>query len=119
MYAAGLFWTLGYDTIYAHQDKEDDALIGVKSTALRLGANSKPWLLFFFAIAVLLLGCSGWLAGLAWPFHLFLVVAWLHSLWQVSDLEMDDSADCLSKFKSNRYFGLLVLTGIVLGRVLA
>ena len=119
LYAAGLFWTLGYDTIYAHQDKEDDALIGVKSTALRLGANTKPWLLAFFALAVLLIGFAGWLAQLAWPFYLFLGAAWLQSLWQVSDLESDDSADCLSKFKSNRYFGWLVLAGIVAGKVLA
>ncbi|CAA6605918.1 4-hydroxybenzoate polyprenyltransferase [Rhodospirillaceae bacterium LM-1] len=119
LYAAGLFWTLGYDTIYAHQDKEDDALIGVKSTALRLGVNTKPWLLFFFALAVALIGFAGWLAQLAWPFYLFLGAAWLQTLWQVSDLESDDSADCLSKFKSNRYFGWLVLAGIVAGKVLA
>lgn len=119
MYAAGLFWTLGYDTIYAHQDKEDDALIGVKSTALRLGLNTKPWLLGFFALAVLLLGLSGWLAGLAWPYYLFLFLAWLQTIWQVSDLEIDDSNDCLAKFKSNRYFGWLVLGGILAGRVLA
>jgi 4-hydroxybenzoate polyprenyltransferase len=119
MYAAGLFWTLGYDTIYAHQDKEDDALIGVKSTALRLGDHTKPWLLLFYGLTVLLLGLSGWLAGLAWPYYVLLAGAWLQSLWQVSDLEMDDSADCLAKFKSNRFFGLLVLAGIVAGKVLA
>jgi 4-hydroxybenzoate polyprenyltransferase len=119
LYVAGLFWTLGYDTIYAHQDKEDDALIGVKSTALRLGGQTRPWLLVFFALAVLLIGLSGWLAGLAWPFFLFLGAAWLQSLWQVSDLEIDDSADCLQKFKSNRLFGWLVLAGIIAGRVMA
>ena len=119
MYASGLFWTLGYDTIYAHQDKEDDALIGVKSTALRLGAHTKPWLLLFFALAVSLLGLSGWLTDLAWPFYALLAAAWLQSIWQVSDLEMDDSTDCLTKFKSNRVFGFLVLAGIVAGKVFA
>lgn len=116
LYAAGPLWTLGYDTIYAHQDKEDDALIGVKSTALTLGDKTKPWLLFFFASAVLLIGLAGYAAGLAWPFYPILFAAWLHTLWQVSDLEMDDAADCLAKFKSNRVFGLIVLAAIWAGR---
>ena len=66
LYAAGIAWTLGYDTIYAHQDKEDDALIGVKSSARRLGANTKPALWLFYAATTVLLLASGWTAGLAW-----------------------------------------------------
>ena len=70
LYAAGLCWTLGYDTIYAHQDKEDDALIGVKSTALKLGARTRPWLAGFYGAAVALLAAAGFAAGLGWPFLL-------------------------------------------------
>ena len=68
LYAAGLLWTLGYDTVYAHQDKEDDILIGVKSTALKLGAATKPWLWAFYGGAIALLALAGALAGLSWPF---------------------------------------------------
>jgi 4-hydroxybenzoate polyprenyltransferase len=119
LYAAGFFWTLSYDTIYAHQDKEDDALIGVKSTALALGSRSRVWLYAFSSIAALLLGLSGWSAGLAWPFYPFLAAGWVQLLWQVHDADFDDSADCLAKFKSNRLFGWLILAGIVAGRLFA
>ncbi len=117
LYAAGLFWTLGYDTIYAHQDKEDDVLVGVKSTALALGERTVPMLWAFYGVALLLIGLSGHLAGLSWPFFAGLVVAGAQLVWQVSTLRTDDSADCLSKFKSNRTFGLILLAAIVAGRL--
>ncbi|CAA7623585.1 4-hydroxybenzoate octaprenyltransferase [Magnetospirillum sp. UT-4] len=119
LYAAGILWTLGYDTIYAHQDKDDDVLIGVKSTALRLGAASPRWLLGFYGGTLALLALAGWSAGLAWPFYPLLLAAGGHLLWQVASLDLDDGSDCLSKFKSNRDFGLLVLAALVAGRVLA
>src|SRR6476620_7515664 len=72
LYVAGILWTLGYDTIYAHQDKEDDALIGVKSSALRLGQQTRPALFVFYIGAALVIGVAGWLAQLAWPFYLLL-----------------------------------------------
>ena len=118
LYAAGIFWTLGYDTIYAHQDKDDDLLIGVKSTALRLGEKTRPWLAAFFTLAVGLIGAAGYVAGLTWPFWTGLALAGLHASWQVARVATDDPADCLAKFKSNRDFGLIVLAAIIAGRVM-
>ncbi len=118
LYAAGLFWTLGYDTIYAHQDKDDDLLIGVKSTALRLGDKTRSALAGFFTLAIGLIGAAGYLAGLAWPFWIGLALAALHASWQVARVATDDPADCLAKFKSNRDFGLIVLAAIIAGRVM-
>ncbi len=115
LYLGGIAWTLGYDTIYAHQDKEDDALIGVKSLALRLGANSKPWLTFFFAVALALFGLAGWTAGLAWPFWIGLAAVAAQFVWQVVDVDLDAPVNCLAKFKSNRIAGWLLLAGIVAG----
>jgi 4-hydroxybenzoate polyprenyltransferase len=112
LYVAGISWTLGYDTIYAHQDKEDDALIGVKSTALRFGRTTKPWLVGFYAGTVALLALTGALRGLDWIFYAALALGALQLAWQVRDADLDDPADCLAKFKSNRLFGWLILAGI-------
>lgn len=117
LYAAGILWTLGYDTIYAHQDKEDDALIGVKSTALRLGAATPRWVSVFYAGTVLLIAAAGWAAGLSWLFYPLLALAAGQLAWQVARGNIDDSADCLTKFKSNRYFGWLLLAAIVAGKL--
>jgi 4-hydroxybenzoate polyprenyltransferase len=119
LYAAGILWTLGYDTIYAHQDKEDDALIGVKSSALRLGERTRPALYIFYTGAAILIGVAGWLAGLGWPFYPLLAAAYAQLLWQAADVTLDDPADCLAKFKSNRFAGWLVLAGIVAGQLAA
>lgn len=118
MYAAGFFWTLGYDTIYAHQDKEDDALIGVRSSARRLGARTRSFLWLSYGVTVLLLGASGWLAGMAWPFYGGLAAAAAQLGWQAAAVDIDSPRDCLAKFKSNKWFGLILLAGIVAaGRV--
>jgi 4-hydroxybenzoate polyprenyltransferase len=113
LYIGGIAWTLGYDTIYAHQDKEDDALIGVKSSALALGDNTRPWLFIFYAAAVLLWAASGAAAGLGVWFYLGLAAVALQLFWQASRVALDDAADCLAKFKSNRLTGWLLLAGIV------
>ncbi len=118
LYAAGIAWTLGYDTIYAHQDKEDDALIGVKSSARRLGEATRPWLYAFYCAAVVLIGVAGALAGLAWPFYLGLGLAAAQLAWQAARVDIDAPADCLTKFKSNKGLGLIVFAAIVAGRVL-
>jgi 4-hydroxybenzoate polyprenyltransferase len=118
LYAAGPLWTLGYDTIYAHQDKEDDVLIGVKSTALRLGDDTVKWLWLFYPGALALIGAAGWTAGLSWAFWPGLALAGGHLLWQIRGVDIHDGADCLAKFKSNRHFGWLVLAAIVAGKVL-
>ncbi len=115
LYCGGIAWTLGYDTIYAYQDKEDDALIGVKSTALKLGSASKPWLTAFYAVALAFFGLAGLAAGLDWPFWIGLAAVALQLLWQVADLKMDRPSDCLAKFKSNRFTGWLLLAGILAG----
>lgn len=119
LYVAGLFWTLGYDTIYAHQDKEDDILIGVKSTALKLGDATPIWLAAFYAAATALLALAGYLSGAAWPFYALLAVSAGHLVWQVATLDIHAPADCLAKFKANRDYGLLVFAAFVAGRVLA
>ncbi|MBM3545794.1 MAG: 4-hydroxybenzoate octaprenyltransferase [Alphaproteobacteria bacterium] len=108
LYAAGIFWTLGYDTIYAHQDKADDAKIGVKSTALLLGRSTKPWLVFFYAGATALLVAAGIAAEAAWPYYAALAAAVLHFVWQAKTVDLDDPKDCLAKFKSNRDAGLAI-----------
>ena len=119
LYAAGILWTLGYDTIYAHQDKEDDALIGVKSSARRLGDRTRPALYLFYAATVILLVASGVAAGLGTVYHLFLVAGAAQLAWQAWRVALDSPADCLAKFKSNRVFGWLVLAGIVASRIAA
>lgn len=117
LYIAGIFWTLGYDTIYAHQDKEDDALVGIKSTALKLGDATPRWLVFFYTMTITLTALSGWLAGVNWTFYPALVPAAAHLVWQVSTLDIDDPKNCLKRFKSGRDFGLLLFAGIVVGQV--
>jgi len=118
LYAAGFVWTLGYDTIYAHQDKEDDLVVGVKSSALRLGAATRPWLFGFFTVTVGLLAAAGWAAGLTWPFHVGLAAAAAHLAWQAATVNIDDPKDCLRKFRSNRDFALIVFAGMMAARVL-
>ena len=118
LYGAGFLWTLGYDTIYAHQDKEDDVLIGVKSTALRLGARTKPWVSAFYVGTIAAAAVAGSLAGLSWVFFGFLALTALHFAWQVATLDTNDPANCLRRFKSNRDAGAVLLLGIVLDHAL-
>ncbi|MCZ6606743.1 MAG: UbiA family prenyltransferase, partial [Alphaproteobacteria bacterium] len=117
LYGAGVLWTLGYDTIYAHQDKEHDSLIGLKSTALKLGDATRPWLFAFYGGALALLALAGHLAALAWPFFAVLALGAAHLTWQAAMVDTADALDCLAKFKSNRNFGLIVLAGVVAGQV--
>ena len=117
LYAAGIAWTLGYDTIYAHQDTEDDALIGVRSSARKLGAATRPWLFAFYGIAVALMALAGALAGLAWPFYLGLAGAGAQLAWQAAKVDIDDAADCLAKFGSNAWLGWIVVAAIVAGQI--
>jgi 4-hydroxybenzoate polyprenyltransferase len=115
LYIGGIFWTLGYDTIYAHQDKEDDALIGVKSSALRLGGATRPALYAFYAAAIALFAGAGVAGELDVVFFGFLAAGAVQLFWQAARGNFDDPADCMAKFKSNRLFGWLLLAGIVLG----
>jgi 4-hydroxybenzoate polyprenyltransferase len=115
LYAGGIAWTLGYDTIYAHQDKEDDVLIGVKSSALALGRQTRPWLFVFYAAALAGWAAAGAAAGMAWPFWLGLALAGLQLAWQAALVDIDDPADCLAKFRSNRWTGWLMLAACIAG----
>jgi 4-hydroxybenzoate polyprenyltransferase len=108
LYAGLFFWTLGYDTIYAHQDKEDDALIGVKSTARLLGRDSSKWILRFYAICFTLVLAAGFAEHAGWPFALVMLAAGAHFLWQVRGLKIDDPANCLTLFRSNSVAGGLI-----------
>jgi 4-hydroxybenzoate polyprenyltransferase len=119
LYASGVAWTLGYDTIYAHQDKEDDALIGVKSSARRLGAGTKPALTAFYG-AALVLAASAYLAG-GGPLAglLLFVIAAAHFRWQIKAADINDAESCLRVFRSNRDAGLLILAPFLLAAVLA
>ncbi len=117
LYLGGIFWTLGYDTIYAHQDAGDDALIGVKSTALKFGANSKPAIAGFYAAALAMFALAGWGAGTGWGFWPILGLAGAHLAWQVIALQSDNPANCLRLFRSNRDFGAILFVAIVAGLI--
>jgi 4-hydroxybenzoate polyprenyltransferase len=118
IYLGGICWTLGYDTIYAHQDKEDDVLIGVKSAAIALGPRTRPFLFVFYAGAVALWAAAGVEHGLGRPFLVALALTAVQLFWQAARVALDDPADCLRKFKSNRVAGWLMFAGIVAGHVL-
>jgi 4-hydroxybenzoate polyprenyltransferase len=114
LYGAGISWTLAYDTIYAHQDKEDDIMIGVKSTALIFGETTPRWLTGFFALSFGLLGVCGILTGAGAFYYGGLALAALHAIWQLSTLDIDDPARCLTLFRANRDLGLIIFAGMAL-----
>jgi 4-hydroxybenzoate polyprenyltransferase len=113
LYAGAIAWVIGYDTVYAHQDREDDALIGIKSTALLFAERTKPLLGAFYALAVLLIAAAGWSAGAGSIFALGLAAFAGHLAWQIHRLDIDDPAVCLAVFKSNRDAGLILFAAMV------
>ena len=115
LYLGGVFWTIGYDTIYAHQDKEDDVRIGVKSSAIALGSRTCPWLFAFYIAALLLWATAGLATGLGAPYLIGVAAATLQLAWQAARVRIDNPADCLAKFRSNRTVGWLMLAGIIAG----
>jgi 4-hydroxybenzoate polyprenyltransferase len=119
LYAAGIAWTLGYDTVYALQDKEDDALIGVKSTARLFGDRAKLWIALFYDLTLIGLAIAGGLAGLGWPFWVGLALAACHLAWQVVALDPENPQDCLTKFRANRDTGLIVFAAFLLAKLIA
>jgi 4-hydroxybenzoate polyprenyltransferase len=114
LYAGLFFWTLGYDTIYALQDKADDELIGVKSTARLFGAAARQWVLRFYAVGFTLILAAGFTEHTGWPFAFALLLAGAHLLWQVKRLDIDDPANCLIVFRSNRETGALIALAFLL-----
>jgi 4-hydroxybenzoate polyprenyltransferase len=119
LYAGAILWTVGYDTIYAHQDKEDDALVGVRSTARLFGERTKPMLVLFYSGATLLFGAAGFAAGLGPLAYLGLAAGAAQFAWQIVTLDIDDPDRCLSLFKSNRDYGWIFFAGLVADAVIA
>ncbi len=115
LYVGGIFWTLGYDTIYAHQDKEDDVHVGVKSTALRFGDQTDTWISAFYWATFLFLVAAGWFANMGYSYYMFIVLAAIHLVYQVINLDINDREKCLKLFKSNHQFGLFVFLSILFG----
>jgi len=113
LYAGCVLWTIGYDTIYAHQDKEDDELVGLKSTALRFGDRTPAWLVAFYGSAAALWAIAGLLTGAQGLFFAALLVIAAHFAWQIRTLDVSDSANCLVRFRGNRFVGWIMLAGIV------
>jgi 4-hydroxybenzoate polyprenyltransferase len=118
LYAGSIAWVIGYDTIYAHQDTEDDALIGIKSTARLFGAATHRALVVFYSLAVVLIGISLALGGARWPAWIGLVAFAFHLAWQIRRLDISDPELCKRVFKSNRDAGLLLFAGLLVDAVL-
>jgi 4-hydroxybenzoate polyprenyltransferase len=118
LYAGSISWVIGYDTIYAHQDAEDDALIGIKSTALLFAERTQAALVVFYGLAVVLISVAFALAGVRYPAWIALAAFAVQLAWQISRLDIGDPALCLKLFKSNRDAGLLLFAGLVVDAVL-
>ncbi len=116
IYLAAILWDLGFDTVYAHQDREDDALVGVKSTARLFGENTRPFLAACYGGAVAALAATGYVSGLSAWFYVALVVPGALLAWQVIRLDIHDPRLCLRLFRANREVGLAVAACLVVGR---
>jgi 4-hydroxybenzoate polyprenyltransferase len=118
LYAGSISWVVGYDTIYAHQDTEDDALIGIKSTARLFAERTQSALVVFYSLAVLLIGAAFVLAGVRYFAWIGLVAFAGQLAWQIRRLRISDPVLCLNLFKSNRDAGLLLFAGLLIDAVL-
>lgn len=118
LYAAGVLWTLAYDTIYAHADTRDDALIGVKSTARLFGSKSHEWIAGFYIGALILLVLAGMAAGAGFFYYSGLVLVALQTAHLFKNWDMADPASCIAAFRANRYTGMLILAAILTGRLI-
>ncbi len=117
IYGAAILWDLGFDTIYAHQDREDDALVGVHSTARLFGERTRPFLASCYGATVLALAVAGWQAQLSAWFYPALALPALLLARQVVTLDINDPARCLTLFRANREVGLAVGLAILIGRL--
>ncbi|MCO6409580.1 4-hydroxybenzoate octaprenyltransferase [Hoeflea alexandrii] len=113
LYIGAIAWTIGYDTIYAHQDKEDDALVGVRSTARLFAENTKIWLVLFYGLFAGMALAAFWLTGVAWPAYAGLAIAVVLLGWQIRVIDIDDADQCLALFKANSRVGLIVFAGLI------
>jgi 4-hydroxybenzoate polyprenyltransferase len=114
LYAGSILWVIGYDTIYAHQDRDDDLLIGIKSTALLFGERTPTMLATFYAGAIALIAAAGFMASGGIIFTIGIVAFAAHLAWQVTRLDINDPAHCLVLFKSNRDAGLILFGAMLL-----
>ena len=117
LYAGSILWVIGYDTIYAHQDRDDDLLIGIKSTALLFGERTPTMVATFYAGAIVFIAAAGFMAGGGIIFTIGIVAFSAHLAWQVSRLDIDDPAHCLVLFKSNRDAGLILFAAMLVDAV--
>jgi 4-hydroxybenzoate polyprenyltransferase len=118
LYIGSVLWTVGYDTIYAHQDKEDDLALGLKSTAIRFGTATRPCVAAFYAGALILWAAAAFLAGAGLPTFGALGLVALHAVWQIATLDIADPDNCLTRFRSNRDVGWIILAGFSADAVL-
>lgn len=112
LYAGCFFWTVGYDTIYAHQDKEDDVMVGVKSSALRLGRQTIPALIICYTLMTALIGASFWYMNVGLFAWAGLAGCAIHLAYQIYRLDIDNPDICLALFKSNKWIGVMLTLGL-------
>ncbi len=118
-YFGAIFWTLGYDTVYGYQDIKDDEIIGLKSTSIKFKGNSKKFLSICYLILSLCLIFGGYLMDFNWMYFLFLTIPIFHLfVYQIKYFESENPQICLKLFKSNNFFGLILLVTILLGKVI-
>ncbi|XP_070187327.1 4-hydroxybenzoate polyprenyltransferase, mitochondrial-like isoform X2 [Littorina saxatilis] len=118
LYLACVLYTMFYDTIYSHQDKYDDMLIGVKSTALKLGDQTKPWLAGFSSVMIGCLTATGVMCDQTWPYYAGVAVVAAHLTRQLYTVDLNNADDCASKFRSNSKLGVVLFLSIVAGTLL-
>ena len=117
-YLGAIFWTLGYDTIYGYQDIKDDEIIGVKSTSIKFKNNPKQFIFLCYLIFIISLILIGYLMNFKFLYYLFLILPFLHLiLFQLKNLKIDIPSECLIKFKSNNYLGIIVFINILIGKI--
>ena len=118
LYVGAILWTVAYDTIYAHQDKDDDALIGVKSTALLFGDHSRIWVGIFYGLSCAAFMTAGLIAGLGITYYMAAAAVGAILAWQTFTVDFDSPSDCLAKFRSNQWVGVILFLGISFGHFL-
>ncbi|MCV0368747.1 MULTISPECIES: 4-hydroxybenzoate octaprenyltransferase [Filomicrobium] len=119
LYVGSVAWTIAYDTIYAHQDKEDDLMLGLKSTAIRFGEHTRNWLAALFALTVILWTAAALASGGGTASLIAMAIIAAHFIWQVRTLDISDSDNCLERFRANRVVGVIFFAGILAEFVLA
>lgn len=117
LYAACICWTIAYDTIYAHQDKKDDLAAGIMSLAIKLGVDTKKVMWKLYLITIILLGITGMNSHMNFLFYIATAIGAYHLYWQVETLDINNPKDCHNKFKSNVQFAVIILLGILVGRI--